>query len=503
MRARKPPSPWRLLAWFSLGLSSLAVPRTVLAQSQGRAPRVGVGPFVGERGAITRAMVQSVFTEHTGEIELLPATEVMAAANREGVATTADESTARSLGTALRLDQVVVGDIERRGRVFRLRIRVLRGRDGSSAGSASWEFDRLEEIEALRSEIWSQLSTSFRADRVDRSTSNDPPREGTRIDDPPAAPPQESPRETDRSEPNEPPPPTAPGAAAVPGLGWLHLAAMGGVAGRSWRIPLLGERTARGYQNTLFGELGVWAAVLFARLNHGHFGIGIEAGARFPVGLSSQGRDMNGMTIALSTSAFEVMAGPVLMVRPAGGGMLRLGVGLAVHQFDLDTSRLTPEQRLAPVSYLGLRVAGEGLLPFYARPDLEFGALLGGELRVAGVNGEMREAFGQNPETTLGLGVLFGLAARLDRAAPGLGLRATAEWMRYRTTFAGPGRIGTGADSVDDYTRYLFAISYSLGAERSRRESSAASSEPAPGNEPAANEAPPPSTRSEGDPFGR
>lgn len=504
MRLRRHPC---TAALTLLGVTAtLAVPSVV--QAQGQASRVGVGPFVGERAALTRAMVQSVFTEHTGEIELVPATEVQSVANREG-ATDADEASARTLGRTLRLDHVVVGNVERRGRSYHLRVRVLRGSDGSSAGSASWEFDRIEEIEALRGEIWTQLSASFRS-RARPSTPTPPTSAGggTRIDDgarptptpspaPADAPATETPRAEGRSD-----------SSAVPPLGWLHITAMGGIAGRSWRVPVLGERTARGYQNGLYGELGLWAAALVSRFNDGRMGFGFEIGARLPVGLASQGRDAEGRVVALSTTSFEVFVGPLLMFRPSGGGQIRLGVGFAYHQFDLDTARLAPEMRLAPVTYLGLRIAGEGTIPLVAKPDLEVGLLVGGELRVAAAGAEMREAFGQNPDTTTGLGVLLGLMARLDRAAPGLGLRATAEWMRYRTPFAGPGRIGTGSDSVDDYTRYQLAVTYSFGAAAPTRRADpvadawtgGARSEGADAVAPTPEA---PSTRSEGDPFGR
>ncbi len=294
----------------------------------------------------------------------------------------------------------------------------------------------------------------------------------------------------------------------MPPLGWLHITAMGGIAGRSWRVPVLGERTARGYQNGLYGELGLWAAALVTRFNEGRMGFGFEVGARLPVGLASQGRDADGRVVALSTTSFEVFVGPLLMFRPSGGGQIRLGVGFAYHQFDLDTARLAPEMRLAPVTYLGLRIAGEGLIPFVAKPDLEVGMIVGGELRVAAAGAEMREAFGQNPDSTTGVGVLLGLMARLDRAAPGLGLRATAEWMRYRTPFAGPGRIGTGSDSVDDYTRYQLAVTYSFGASAPARRAEPASDSwtggaRSEGTDTSAPAQEAPSTRSEGDPFGR
>lgn len=482
-----------------VGVSSWEV--SASAQTRGSATRVGIGPFEGERAALTRAMVQSVFTEHQGEIELLPATEVLAAANREGVASSADEAAARALGRALRLEFVVVGTVERRGSGYYLRARVLRGSDGGSAGSASWEFERLEEIEALRGEIWSQLSPSFRARGASRPSA---PSQGTRIDDGARASTAATPSATASSEPERAASSGPPGY----GLGWLHIAAQGGIAGRSWRVPVLGERTARGYQNGLYGELGLTAAALVTRFNQNHMGFGFELGLRLPVGLSSQGRDADGRVVALSTTSFEVFVGPTLMFRPAGGGLVRFGVGFVFHQFDLDTSRLAPEMRLAPVTYLGLRLAGEALLPFVARPDLEFGVLVGGELRVVAAGAEMREAFGQNPDTTTGLGVLLGLGARLDRAAPGLGLRLTAEWLRYRTPFAGPGRIGTGSDSVDDYTRYQLAVTYTFGADRAPRRSEPARDSWTGSSGSSSSDAPsestqPETTRSDGDPFAR
>ena len=49
--------------------------------------------------------------------------------------------------------------------------------------------------------------------------------------------------------PGAEPEPTAPQGshepASTPGLGWLHLAVGGGLSGRSWRVPVLGEATPR------------------------------------------------------------------------------------------------------------------------------------------------------------------------------------------------------------------------------------------------------------------
>ena len=102
--------------------------------------------------------------------------------------------------------------------------------------------------------------------------------------------------------------------------------------------------------------------------------------------------------------------------------------------------------------------------------------LFGGELRWVGVGADLKEAFGDNPGTTFGLGAWFGLATRLDRFAPGLGLRATAEFVRYRTSYAGPAAIGTASDVVDDYTRFVLGVTYDFGAEHARRPDAASPS---------------------------
>ena len=61
-----------------------------------------------------------------------------------------------------------------------------------------------------------------------------------------------------------------------------------------------------------------------------------------------------------------------------------------------------------------------------------------------GVGAEARQAFGLQPDTTLGFGSFFGFYGRLDGFAPGLGARLSAEFVRYRTSFAGSATIGTG-----------------------------------------------------------
>lgn len=439
-----------------LGLvAALAAPTELRAQ-QVRAPRVAVGAFTGERSAITRGMVASVFSDHVGEIELCALSDYNNTAERLGVAGQADEAAVVSVARELRLEAVVTGFLERRpNRGYRLQLKVMRGADGTTAVTQSWEFDRIEEITALGTEIWDRLSPSLR---------QAPPRAASTS---PVRTPPTGGREPDASAGRRPPVGAEPPSSDVPGLGFLQLRLGGGVAGRSWRIPVLGERTTRGYENNMFGELQAAVALLY-RFNQQRMGFGGEASVGVPVGLASQGRDASGQPVPLASSGLEVILGLTLAARPAGGGMMRISAGMVLQTFTIDTARLPREMQLAPTSYIGLRVAGEGMVPFYARRDVDFGLLFGGELRWVGVGADLKEAFGDNPGTTFGLGAWFGLATRLDRFAPGLGLRLTAEFVRYRTSYAGPAALGTASDVVDDYTRFVLGVTYDFGADHPR-----------------------------------
>lgn len=421
--------------------------------AQNRPPRISVGPFTGQRVDFARGVVNSALSEHAGEIDFVPANEFTSAATRLGMnGTTSDEAVTR-VASELHLDDVILGSLDRRGDSWRLQVRVLRGRDAHVEGSVTWEMNRVDELTALRGDVWDQLVPYLHLDAQRPSL---PPREGngavgviTPSTEPEPAAPQ---------GPHEP--------ASTPGLGWLHLAVGGGLSGRSWRVPVLGEATPRAYENAAYGEMQLGLSLL-GRWNNQRTGLGGEARVAFPLALSSQGRDAMGRSVALATSAFELQLGLVFVRRPAFGGMFRLGAGVVVHSFAIDTERLAPEMRLARISYVGFRISGEGQLPFVASHAWEFGALFGGELRVVGVGAEARQAFGLQPDTTLGFGSWFGFYGRLDGFAPGLGVRLSAEFVRYRTSFAGSATIGTVSDSVDDYTRYALGLSYTFGTSRS------------------------------------
>lgn len=449
-----------------LALGMCVAPMVSVAQPRSRAPRVAVGAITGERSAITRSVVASVLADHSSEIELASSTEFNAVAQRLGVSNQQDQAAIEALGRELHLDAVVVGTLERRLRGYHLVLRVMRGRDGMPIGNADWEFEHMEEVNALGTEIWERLSPFFRREPSARAMVTTGS-SGTGATAPEGV-------TTVATGPNT----TAPSALATqlgsdgassPGLGWLELRVGGGIGGRDWRVPVLGESSPRGYDNSAFPVLTAGVTALWP-VRRQRLGVGLDAQVNFPVGVSSVGRDASGREVVLASSGYEFLLGAMLASRPGGGGELRFSTGLVLQGFDVDTSRLPVDRRLSNTGYIGLRVAGEGILPLWSRPQGEFGLLFGGELRWVGVSADMKFAFGQNPATTFGIGAWAGLAARLDGLTPGLGLRLAAEFLRYRTAFAGPidprTGVGTASDSVDDYTRFSFAVTYAFGVER-------------------------------------
>jgi hypothetical protein len=417
----------------------------MVCEAQARIPRVAVGPFTGTRVEIARSLVASALQERAGEVDVVGVQEYNSVAEGLGFGGQSNEEAFSAVGRELHADAVVVGSFERRGTAWRLQVRILRGRDARSEGTASWEVARAEELMSLRSELWDQLSTFLR------------------VDDEVSPPPR---RTLGGGRPGGTEGPSVPdGSASAGTLGWLEFQLGGGLAGRSWRLPVLGETTPRGYENSAYGELQGRVAG-YLRWHGDRMGVGLEFRASVPLGLSSLGRSTDLRVIPLATSALEVLFGASLALRPSQGGFARLGLGVVFHSFTVDTMRLVPEMRLAKATYVGLRIGGEGMVPLIASGGFEFGPLFGGELRWVGVGSEQRQAYGSLPGTTLGLGTWLGLCFLMDRITPGLGLRAVAEFVRYRTNYAGPAAVGTVSDAVDDYTRFLVAATYALGAER-------------------------------------
>ncbi|MEI8257236.1 MAG: hypothetical protein WCJ30_16300, partial [Deltaproteobacteria bacterium] len=128
-------------------------------------PRVSVGPFTGTRADDAERVVAGAISRHAGELDWVSDAAFAASAARLGVmGLSGDEDIAR-VGRDLRLDVVVVGELQRRGRRdYLLRVRVLRGRDGSTLGTGSWELRSLDEMMLLQAEIWEQLHSYVSVD---------------------------------------------------------------------------------------------------------------------------------------------------------------------------------------------------------------------------------------------------------------------------------------------------------------------------------------------------
>lgn len=431
----------RALIAFVLAAAVIGFGTDALAQA---VLRVAVGPFTGQRAAATRELMAAVLQERA-EVELVSEAEYDAAARRLGVEGLAGDEDLARVGRELRLDDIIVGDLSRRGRIHLLRLRVVRGSDGTTLGTASWELQRPTELGAIRGEIWGQLLPYLHVEPAPEDAAGALP--PTPVPDPHAP---------DRA------------SAQTPGLGVLSAGLGVGASLRQWRMPVLGELSPRGYDNTGHPELRAEVMALY-RWARERAGVGAAVSLGLPLALASRATDGDGNAVELPSSALELTGSAVAVLRPPSGGWTRVLLGGFWHVFDVDTALLPREQRLARTSYTGARVAVEGVLPLAAEASYEIGLLFATELRLAVVGPELRAAFGENPDLTLGLGGLVGAQVRMDGLLPGLAMRLTGELLRYRTHFAGRADIGPGSDSVDDYLRLQLGVSYALGTTLPRQ----------------------------------
>ncbi|MDP3274140.1 MAG: hypothetical protein Q8Q09_03025 [Deltaproteobacteria bacterium] len=458
------------LGYFSTFLATTiaSVTLTLCARDVCAQPlRVAVGPVSGPQGDEVAERLGSILELHTGEVQAIPASTYYGVASRLGVVSRIGESDLASVAHELRLDAIIVGELTRRGRAYGMRLRIARGRDGVIIGTVNLELGHINDLDRLEPDLWQELRTHFLAaapERAGRNPSNssgqNPNTSNTTTSNPSSG---------STGDPNTGTPPETGPSAVTPtitpttaGLGFVQLGLTAGLSGRSWRMPVLGESTPRSYDNPGFFE-GRIEARAYYRAQHDRLGIGAYATGAMPLVISSRGTSTEGTSIALQTTAYDVGGGLALAYLPPGGGAFRGELGFALHSFDINTSRLPAGSQLARMSYLGGRARGEGAVPIVANASIQFSVLFAAEARVTSVGAEARAAFGDNALLCWGIGGAGGFELRFDGAVPGLAVRATAEWLRYRTSFAGRGQLGTGSDSVDDYTRIHAGISYAFG----------------------------------------
>ncbi|MFO0561471.1 MAG: hypothetical protein U0269_25905 [Polyangiales bacterium] len=428
--------------------------------------------------------LNTILELHAGEVQSIPGSTYFGVASRLGVVGRVGEEDIAVVARELRLDSVLIADVTRNGRRLGLRIRVARGRDGAIIGTVNMEVGRVDDLDAIEPDLWQELSRHIRDAAGRRTTggannagSNGNASANSQVGD-------GSNNNGGNGEPSGPTPTDS--VRALPGLGFLQLALHAGWSARSWRMPILGERSPRGYENGGFFEGGLNVRAMW-RGQHDRLGIGAFAYGVLPLVISSRGTTPENQVVALPTMAFDVGGGFTVAYLPPGGGSFRGDLGFSYHSFDVNTMRLPVQAQVVRMAYIGGRARAEGSVPLLANGSIELGLLFAGELRVVSVGSEARAAYGENAPISYGFGGGGGMELRFDGAVPGLAVRGTGEFLRYRTTFAGRADVGTGSDSVDDYLRVHVAVSYAFGVKTPARnnaasQSSSTGSTPASGN---------------------
>lgn len=453
----------------SAAVCAFAPTREAIAQPA----RVAVGPVSGPNSEQLADKLNTILELHAGEVQSIPGSTYFGVASRLGVVGRVGEEDIAVVSRELRLDSVLVADVTRNGRRLGLRIRVARGRDGAIIGTVNMEVGRVDDLDAIEPDLWQELSRHIR-DAAGRRTGGNTNANNSNNANNSSSGNSQGDGNTSGQEP-------APGATdsvrALPGLGFLQLALHAGWSARSWRMPILGERSPRGYENGGFFEGGLNVHVMWRGQND-RLGIGAFAYGVLPLVISSRGTTPENQVVALPTTAFDVGGGFSVAYLPPGGGAFRGDLGFSYHSFDVNTVRLPVQAQVVRMAYIGGRARAEGSVPLLANGSIELGLLFAGELRVVSVGSEARAAYGENAPISYGFGGGGGMELRFDGAVPGLAVRGTGEFLRYRTSFAGRADVGTGSDSVDDYLRVHVAVSYAFGVKNPARQAAAAQAAP-------------------------
>jgi len=448
----------------SAAVCAFAPTREAIAQPA----RVAVGPVSGPSAEALADKLNTILELHAGEVQSIPSSTYFGVASRLGVVGRVGEEDIAVVARELRLDSVLIADVTRIGRRIALRIRVARGRDGTIIGTVNMEVGRVDDLDAIEPDLWQELSRHIR-DATGRSANGG----NTANNNSASAGSQgaEGAGNNGGGEPSGPAPTDS--VRALPGLGFLQVALHAGWSARSWRMPILGERSPRGYENGGFFEGGLNVRAMW-RGQHDRLGIGAFAYGVLPLVISSRGTTPENQVVALPTMAFDVGGGFTVAYLPPGGGSFRGDLGFSYHSFDVNTMRLPVQAQVVRMAYIGGRARAEGSVPLLANGSIELGLLFAGELRVVSVGSEARAAYGENAPISYGFGGGGGMELRFDGAVPGLAVRGTGEFLRYRTTFAGRADVGTGSDSVDDYLRVHVAVSYAFGVKTPARNTATA-----------------------------
>ncbi len=460
-------SRWRV-SLASAVASVVMVSAPVEAQSQ--APRVAMGPFSGFDGDEVAERIGGFLDLHGGEVEPIPGSTYFGVASRLGLDGRLGEEDIARVAREIRADAVIVGDVVRSGRRHELRLRIARGRDGVVVGTINLEFVRVVDLDNLEGDLWRELSqhisqiVPLRAggnpnnnpNNNSSNPNNNNPNNNSNSNQTPVE------QATPASNPNGYP-------SALPGLGVIQLTAGGGFSSRSWRVAVLGMSMPREYINNGFFEVRAAAHIYPLRFQRDHLGVGVFGQGLVPLAISSTGTTAEGASTRLPTSAYELNAGLAVAYLPRGGGAFRATAGAYLHSFSVGTEALPFDRQYPRISYIGAQFRGSGMVPLVANSTIAFGLLFAGELRIGAIGDEARAAFGNTPAMTTGFGGGAGAELRLNGPAPGFSVQVMADWLRYRTAFNGPSRIGPGRDSADDYFRIHATLSYAFGVNSGHR----------------------------------
>jgi hypothetical protein len=467
---------WRL-ALANTFAAALSAPLMVQAQSQ--APRVVIGPFSGYDGDQVAEKLGGFLELHNGEIEAIPGSTYFGVASRLGLDGRLGEEDIARVSREIRADAVIVGDLTRNGRRHVLRLRIARGRDGVMVGTINLEFARVNDLDSLEGDLWTELaqhigqirplgSNSFNNNQNSSNQSNNFNQNNSSNNNHTSSNSNSGDQSTSDASPSG-----DESASHLPGLGVAQLSVGAGSGSRFWRLAIVGDATAREHYVPAYFESRLEGRT-YIRLQNDRVGLGLFAMGFLPIALSSYAYNM-GVMVQLPTSAFEVDAGLCLAYLPPSGGAFRADAGFVLHTIDVKTDVLPVTQQLVRMSYPGARLRSEAAVPLFANGLYEFALLFAGELRLASVGAEARAALGMTAALTSAFGGGGGFELRLDGVAPGLSARVAADWLRYRTSFSGASNLGNARDSVDDFIRVEGIVSYAFGVRTGLAATAAAS----------------------------
>ena len=466
-----------------------------VARAQFGAKRAIVLRFGGPDGDRARTAIVHALE---GAADLIPEREFGAAADRLGVRPRGLDNLAR-IASALRIDAIVEGDVERGGDGFQIVVRIRNGADAEILGSETFPTQSMSdlgqvEIDAADRLVPYLMTAAAGSGGSDAPPPGDdepppdmrPPRRGgegsaDRGEEPPpveAFPPSdEAPPEGEEMPPDlfpGAPPPEPPGGRGVPG--WLDVALEFGVLHRSFELAVEREDKPRTYSSGgAPPEFGLHFEFYPLAISGGgpESGLGLAAAFRHDIGLTTRGEDTDGQTFEIDTSQSEWLAGVLFNLRTGRSRKsttLRAGVSYGAFAFTLgNTSKLATESVIESMEYTYIEFAAGARIA--AGTDLGLVVAIDAAYRsVMDIGDESKRLFGEDTKGNFGLRLGAGLGLDLAFIGPGAYALARIDYFTFSTTFDGdPAKdemgndiqgSGNGNDATDRYFRAGLSLGY-------------------------------------------